>query len=176
MEGLALTDSLDDSCGDVGILIGSDYYWYLVSGETIRGDSGPTAVSSIFGWLLSGPLRDSVAADSISSNLIISEECPFAAHKDEELVNTLEKFWKTESTGIQSGQSDTCQSVKEFVKVRHNGQRYEAELPFKDDCLPIRDNYSLCYNRLKSMHFKLTKIPDILPEQGWRRGARVAQW
>ena len=50
------------------------------------------------------------------------------------------------------------------MNVRHNGQRYEAELPFKDDCLPIRDNYNLCYNHLKSMHFKLRKIPDILPE------------
>ena len=164
LEGLALADSLDDSCGDIDILIGSDYYWDLVSGETIRGDSGPTAVSSKFGWLLSGPLRDSVTADSISSNLIISGECPLAAQKDEELVNTLEKFWKTESIGIQSEESDTCQSVKEFVNVRHNGQRYEVELPFKGDCLPIPDNYNLCYNRLKSMHFKLSKTPDILRE------------
>ena len=117
LEGLALADSLDDSCGDIDILIGSDYYWDLVSGETNRGDSRPTAVSSIFGWLLSGPLRDSVTVDSISSNLIISGECPFAVHKDEELVNTIEKFWKTESTGIQSEESDTCQSVKEFVNV-----------------------------------------------------------
>ena len=143
LEGLALADSLDDSCGDIGILIGSDYYWDLVRGETIRSDSGPTAVSSIFGWLLSGPLRDSVAADS--SNLIISGECPFAAHKDEELVNTLKKSWKTESTGIQSEQSDTCQSVKEFVNVRHNGQRYEAELPFKElqSLLQPPENYAL---------------------------------
>ena len=54
--------------------------------------------------------------------------------------------------------------MKEFVNVRHNGQRYEVELPFKDDCLPIPDNYNLCYNRLKSMHFKLSKTPDILRE------------
>ena len=96
--------------------------------------------------------------------MIISGECPIAAQKDEELVNTLEKFWKTESIGIQSAESDTCQFVKEFVNVRHNGQRYEVELPFKGDCLPIPDNYNLCYNRLKSMHFKLRKTPDILRE------------
>ena len=34
----------------------------------------------------------------------------------------------------------------------------------KDDCLPIPDNYNLCYIRLKSMHFKLSKTPDILRE------------
>ena len=54
----------------------------------------------------------------------------------------------------QSAESDTCQFVKEFVNVRHNGQRYEVELP----------NYNLCYNRLKSMHFQLSKTPDILRE------------
>ena len=54
--------------------------------------------------------------------------------------------------------------MKEFVNVRHNGHRYEVELPFKGDCLPIPDNYNLCYNRLKSMHFKLSKTPDILLE------------
>ena len=89
--------------------------------------------------------------------MIISGECPFAVHKDEEVVNTIKKFWKTESTGIQSEESDTCQSVKELVNVRHDGQRYEAELPFF-----IPDNYNLCHNRLKSMHFKLSKTPDIL--------------
>ena len=36
LEGLALADSLDDSCGDIDIVIGSDYYWDLVSGETIE--------------------------------------------------------------------------------------------------------------------------------------------
>ena len=35
LEGLALADSLNDSCGDIDIVIGSDYYWDLVSGETI---------------------------------------------------------------------------------------------------------------------------------------------
>ena len=57
--------------------------------------------------------------------------------------------------------TDTCQSVKEFVNVRHNGQRYEVELPFF-----INDNYSLCHNGLKSMHFKLSKTLDILREYG----------
>ena len=68
-----------------------------------------------------------------------------------------EKCWKTESFGIQSEESNACQSVKEFVNVRRNGQRYEVELPFKDDCLRIPVNYNLCYNRLKSTHFKLSK-------------------
>ena len=36
LEGLALADSLDDSCGDIDILIGSDYYWDSVSYTHLR--------------------------------------------------------------------------------------------------------------------------------------------
>ena len=109
LEGLQLADSLDDSYGTIDILIGTDHYWDVVTGETVRGDSGPTAVSSKFGWLLSGALRESViaCADSVSSNLIISGDCSFVPHplpptphhEKQELVNTFEKFqkfWETD--------------------------------------------------------------------------------
>jgi len=55
LEGLQLADSLDDSYGTINILIGSDHYWDLVSDETVRGDSGPTAVSSKFGLFFRVP-------------------------------------------------------------------------------------------------------------------------
>jgi len=38
LKGLAPADTLDDSCGDIDILIAADYYSDLVSGEMIRGD------------------------------------------------------------------------------------------------------------------------------------------
>ena len=92
--------SLDDSCGDIDILIGSDYSWNLVSGETIRGDSGQTAVSSMFAWLLSGPLRDSLTEGSISSNLIISgvslccsQRCRIGKHRRQIRENWI--HWNT---------------------------------------------------------------------------------
>ncbi|CAB4023458.1 hypothetical protein AWC38_SpisGene24962 [Paramuricea clavata] len=58
IRGLDLADSSeiqDDHHSDtVDVLIGSDHYWSFMYGETIRGDSGPVAVSSKFGWVLSG--------------------------------------------------------------------------------------------------------------------------
>ena len=164
LEDLQLVDDLDDSNGRINVLIGVDNYWNLVSGETVKGEDGPTAVSSKFGWLLSGPLRDSVTTDCVSSNLVISGNCNFAAHENEELVNILDKFWKTESIGIEGTNEETDQPKDDFVNIKHNGQRYEIALPWKGNCLPIPDNYNLCYNRLKSMHFKLSKSPDLLQE------------
>lgn len=42
-----------DSNLNVDILIGADYYWSLVTGRTKRG-SGPTAIETRLGWVLSG--------------------------------------------------------------------------------------------------------------------------
>ena len=46
LEALQLADSLSDNYGAIDVLIGSDYYWEIVSGETVCRDCGPTAVSS----------------------------------------------------------------------------------------------------------------------------------
>ena len=83
LEGLQLADELDDNCGSIDVLIGSDCYWEIVGSETVRGDHGPTAISSKFGWLLSGPLRDPVTSDTVSSNLVISGDCHFAPHEND---------------------------------------------------------------------------------------------
>ena len=51
------TDELKDSDSNViDLLIGSDYYWDIVEGEVTRGSGGLVAVSSKFGWLVSGPI------------------------------------------------------------------------------------------------------------------------
>lgn len=84
--------------------------------------------------------------DTVTSNLIISQDCPFALHKDNELINNLERLWEAKSTGIQGTKEDVFQSKEEFVSTKHNGERYEIELPWKNDCSPIPDNYNLCYN------------------------------
>ena len=43
--------------GKVDILIGSDHYWEVVTGEIMRDASGPVALNSKFGWILSGLVK-----------------------------------------------------------------------------------------------------------------------
>ena len=52
---LKLNDSSDlkFSC-NIDILIGADYYWDFVTGNIRRGNSGPVAVETILGWVISG--------------------------------------------------------------------------------------------------------------------------
>ena len=55
LDGLELADYGDDNSGDtIDILIGVDHYWDVITGDVVRGESGPRAVSSKLAWLLSG--------------------------------------------------------------------------------------------------------------------------
>ena len=55
-QGLELADAsiVEGDQQNTAVSIGSDYYFDVVSGDIIRGESGPIAVRNMFGWILSG--------------------------------------------------------------------------------------------------------------------------
>ena len=59
---LDVADSADgNSHLPVDILIGSDYYWDLVTGSICCSEKGHTAIHTKLGWVLSGPILSSSA-------------------------------------------------------------------------------------------------------------------
>ena len=74
LQDLDLANSPMDERQRIDVLIGSDHYWDFITGEVIPGKNGPVAMSSKFGWVLSGPTNVSVEGNEseILSNLIIS--------------------------------------------------------------------------------------------------------
>ena len=72
LHGLQMADSSKDD-QPIDLLIGSDYYWDFVEADAIRGQSGPTAIDSKFGWLLSGPISATTRSSSkVVSNLVVT--------------------------------------------------------------------------------------------------------
>jgi hypothetical protein len=112
----------------------------------IRGQLGPVAISSKFGWLLSGPTTEEKGELKTTTNLIISgsSEGPFETTEDP-IVNTLRKFWETESIGIKS--SERCCESAFNESVRFNGERYEIDLPWKDEMPQLPSDFDLCVKR-----------------------------
>ena len=51
LSDLHLADHSDGSPIEVDLLIGSDYYWQLTTGEVRRGNDGPVAVGTKLGWV-----------------------------------------------------------------------------------------------------------------------------
>ncbi|KAK3754303.1 hypothetical protein QZH41_006636 [Actinostola sp. cb2023] len=167
LEGLELADydyAGTNESDAIDILIGSDHYWDIVTGDIARGDNGPTAISSELGWLLSG--RSESTSDHVTSNLIIARDCFDACNQNEndEFVNSLKSFWETESIGINDPlQQQQHDDDGGFVRdIRFNGERYEVRLPWKENCPKIDNDYELCRKRLTSLHNKLKKDPELL--------------
>lgn len=78
-----------------------------MSVDVIRGSSVPVAVSSMFGWVLSGPISVEESREKFANtNLIIEKPelmtlSPCDIHsKNDELCNALQKFWDIESLGV----------------------------------------------------------------------------
>ena len=61
LSGLLLADSIsadeNENNVEVDVLIGADYYWHFLNGAIKRGESGPTALQTKVGWVLSGPVQ-----------------------------------------------------------------------------------------------------------------------
>ena len=114
------------------MLIGSDFHWDVVTANIKRGNEGLTAVSSKFGWLLSGPVNArNKEVNYAVSNLVIegvgslSEQC-----SDQDLSDDLRCFWETESIGIAEETQTTSMSSL-FVDLKYDWilGRYQVTLP-----------------------------------------------
>ena len=92
--------SSSEQSSDVDMLIGSDYYWDVITGDLKRSGNGPVAVSSKFGWLLSGPVKSKRSEDGFTvTNLVVEGlrkvELISEQHTDENDSELDEDFWDT---------------------------------------------------------------------------------
>lgn len=86
---------------DVGILIGADYYWSIVTGQTERFPNGLVAMHSMFGWLIQGTI--------LTMQVCTKGPTVDVMHirvENKELSELLHSFWELESLGIKPGKRD----------------------------------------------------------------------
>ena len=169
--GLDLADHVlesDSSESNIDVLIGSDYYWDVVTGDIERGDGQLVAVRSKFGWLVSGPVRTaSDSANYISSNLIVERPCDFVYSQTpiDELIDSLKRFWDIETVGIaeKSGVSPDEQFLRGIKFDKAQG-RYEVNLPWRELTCHQSNNYDLCVSRINCLRSRLKKDEKLFHE------------
>ena len=143
LKSLELVDSSE--AGEPDILIGSDYYWSIVTGEIVRGgDREPVAVRTKLGWILSGPVSFNCDEQS-SAGLITHVLRVDCSPSLKDLDNTLRKFWELESLGVVDSEVSVYEQFGSNITLR-NG-RYEVCLPWRDPYLSIPNVtfYSSCF-------------------------------
>ena len=160
--GLELADSADsDDVLEVDVLIGSDWYWNLVTGRVIRGKSGPIAIHTKVGWILSGPATNPTTVNlTLSSPTHMLKIDTFKVEPS--LDDRLKQFWELESLGIPTNETPVYE--KFLQQIRFDGYRYEVSLPWKEHHLSLPDHYELCRKRLEALLRKLRQTPYLLKE------------
>ena len=110
-----------------------------MTGHTIKGAQGPTAVHTKLGWVLSGPVCLGSVENQQRSNLVTTHvlKCATDQVSYDGLQGELKKFWDLESLGLKPP------SVYEkFVeKLLYKGDHYEVSLPWKATHPPLPENY-----------------------------------
>ena len=110
LQGLDLAkSSCGTGCLGLDLLVGSGYYWRLLTGAVKWRSAGPIAMETRVGWMLSGPMEDpSLFVNFIS---LESNHTLYVNNNDNSLIELgFNKFWNLESLGITSEESSVHQN------------------------------------------------------------------
>ena len=168
LSGLDLADSSDGKdCLEVGVLIGVDQYWKIVTGKVVKGIAGPTAIETAFGWVLSGPvlgltLEPTVTCLSTVHMMKVDASVCSAQQEIANLENRLQAFWDLETLGIKESETSVYDNFMESVSF--NNGRYCVRLPWKSPRVLLPDNFDLSQKRLFNLLKRLRQTPHILTQ------------
>ena len=140
------------------VLIGLDHYWDIITGEVVRGSTGPTAIHSRLGWIPSGQIvaeSHSLMTRTLTTGVKIAED-------KSRLEKQLRGFWELEALGVVEPEMSLYEQFKDHISF--DGTRYEVTLPWKDNALNLPDNYELSLCRLKGLLKRLKRNPELLRE------------
>ena len=134
-----------------------------MTGSICRGSSGPVAVHTKLGWVLSGPS----SLDSRSQcfmNLSVTHVLHSETHPIEQctLDDQLRSFWELEALGIQEEERTLFDDFTNSVKFERG--RYKVALPWREFHDQLPSNHQLSVNRLRGLLRRLKQEPAILEE------------
>ena len=164
LSGLDLADPTNGSSSlQVDVLIGSDQYWELTTGQARRGELGPVAIETKLGWVLSGPVPAPSCHQTPTCLITHTLRIDSLSSQDAQILDDqLKKFWSLESFGVAAADDPV---LGEFdSSVRFTEGRYEVSLPWKDPNQVLPSNYQLCRKRLHGLLRRLRQDQEIMKE------------
>lgn len=144
----------------IAVLIGSDYYWDLVTGTVKPVHEKLKAVETRLGWTVQGPLSATTNVIQSASVVVLRTTVT-----EQDISKLLTRFWDLESIGIKAEHEETkvADSVLENFEnnIKKKDNRYEVALPWKER-VDLADNYAIATKRLHSLMKKLNKDSELL--------------
>jgi hypothetical protein len=155
---------------EIDILIRTDHYYDIITGEIRRGEEGLCAVNSEFSWLICGgaKARNSERAETVvnfvAAQTAMLQYDTLVRNEHERLTEVLDKFSNTKSIGIAQEAEAMPQEFLRDVRYDETQSRYQVSLPWKDGCLLQSSGYPQCVKRLEHVYSCLKSEPGLLEE------------
>ena len=157
LRNLNLADNGDNK-GGVDMLIGANMYWKVVNGNMKKdNNSGLIAISSMFGWLINGPVASKPGESSINCITHVMS-IQSESNEDKILAEKISNFWNLDLLGITEGEEKESNALSE---VSFKNGCYEVQLPFCKNHPALADNYTLSRKRLEQLKQRLDKHPTL---------------
>lgn len=156
IKNLKLANSQFNNPQTIDLLIGADLYGQVVTGTKIDlGANYPTAIETIFGYVLIG---------SCESNIILSKSISMLTTKDIDLNKIMQQFWNNEEPPIETKLSideNECEAHYASNTHREPDGRYVTSLPFKLNPLSLGKSADNAKNRFFHLEKKLNANPQL---------------
>ena len=157
LEGLPIPDC---TTGKIELLLGANVIEAVLQREVRVGRAGqPVAIRTAFGWTLTGSVSDFVPG-TIKEIMYIER-----ASTEEQIEETVRKWWETESFGTKFTASESRSREDAFAQhlmeqtILKCGDRYQAGLLWRDQRVIMSNNKGMALSRLKSLERSLLRQP-----------------
>lgn len=165
IQNIELSDPTFFRPGEVDLLLGAEYFPYILNGPQIFGNPNePVAISTIFGYVLMGKIN---AANNVSGATSLFS---MSQNIDTDLLtleNCIKRFWELEDipkSKIISPEEKLCNTIFEQTHTRDETGRYIVDLPFKNQIAPTFDSnasYSNAFKRYMYLEKRLISKPEL---------------
>ncbi|XP_055603757.1 uncharacterized protein LOC129751989 [Uranotaenia lowii] len=150
---LTLADPEFHQPGPIDLIIGAEHYYDLLEdGRRKLNENGPTMQKTVFGWVISGRVPDSISVGPRSAAY------PCANVELREIVT---RFWELESCfskSLLSVEESACEEFYDETTYRDADQRYVVSLPKKGYLIDkLGDSRATALRRLEGLERRLAR-------------------
>ncbi|XP_055542790.1 uncharacterized protein LOC129728377 [Wyeomyia smithii] len=145
--------------GSIDVVLGAEVFFDLfkASGRISLGDTLPTLVNSVFGWIVSGKVSEGAPRSAFVCNVASTAD----------LHNDMERFWaiEDEPTTAYSPEEALCEKIFSETVTRDSDGRYVVRLPLKRDLLDnLGDNRRSALHRYRLIENRQGRDPGLATE------------
>ncbi|GFY72540.1 reverse transcriptase domain-containing protein [Trichonephila inaurata madagascariensis] len=159
LKSLHLADSYEYKENKIVILIGSDFYFDVVTGRIKRLDNKLVASETIFGWCIQG--QGNFQNQLLSMEIIV---------KEKSISDQMREFWELENLGINVDSENKDSMVEEIMRkfeagISYKDKRYKVKLPWKPEMKnALHNNKEVASRRFQALKKSFINDPVYFSE------------